>query len=271
MTTPPPTTVPESAALSVTSRISEFWTHQPRVWFIRTEATLAPQKLGDHSKFDLVVSKLNGDTVDQLSDFLMNPPETGRYEALKQKLLKIYEDSQTKQIEKLINEMELGDQKPSQLLAKMKALARDKVTDGTLKVLWQNLLPPTVRAVLTVTDTKDLDRLATIADDVNEVTKAGVVAAVAPQPSTSSSNEAEKTILNEIAKLSARFNELENRYRGYQPRSRDRYQAPITRNRSNSRRRRSEDDPDWVCFYHFRYADKAQKCVKPCAWKKTEN
>lgn len=267
----PTAMVPESAALSVTSRISEFWTHQPRVWFIRTEATLAPQKLGDHAKFDLVVSKLNNDTVEQLTDFLVNPPETDKYEALKKKLLKIYEDSQTKQIEKLMNEMELGDQKPSQLLAKMRVLARDKVTDATLKVLWQNLLPPTVRAVLTVTETKDLERLANIADDVNEVTKASAVAAVSQQPSTSSSSEAEKTVLAEIAKLNARFDDMENRYRRNRAHSRNRYQTANVRNRSNSRARRSEEDPDWVCFYHFRYADKAQKCVKPCARKKEGN
>lgn len=271
MTTPPAHQlqgIPELAAITVSSRIPEFWTHQPRVWFIRTESIMAPQKLGDHSKFDLVVSKLGADAIGQLTDFLVNPPETGKYEALKGKLLKIYEDSKTRQIEKLISEMELGDQKPSQLLTKMKTLARDKVPDETLRVLWQNLLPATVRAVLAVTESKDLDRLATVADDVMEATKSSVVAAVSQQPSTS--KETEKTILNEIAKLSARFEQMENRYTdNNQFRGRNRNRRSNSRNRSSSRR--SAKDPDWLCFYHFRYAEKARKCVKPCAWKKTEN
>lgn len=261
--------VPELAAITVSSRIPEFWTHQPRAWFIRTESVLAPQKQGDNSKFDLVVSKLGADTIGQLTDFLVNPPETGRYEELKRKLLKIYEDSKTRQIEKLISEMELGDQTPSQLLAKMKELARGKVTDDTLRILWQNLLPSTVRAVLTVTEVKNLEKLATVADDVMEATKFNVVAAVSQQPSTS--RDSQKIILNEIAKLSARFDNMESRYRNDRSRSRNRDQQLNNRSRSNSRVRRSEADPDWLCFYHFRYAEKARKCVNPCAWKKSEN
>ncbi|KAL4704145.1 hypothetical protein ACJJTC_012961 [Scirpophaga incertulas] len=56
--------------------------------------------------------------------------------------------------------MDLGEQKPSQLLRRMRVLARDKISDDTLRVLWQGHLPNTVRAVLAVTETKDLDSLA---------------------------------------------------------------------------------------------------------------
>lgn len=281
--TPKPTPTPSStpgladlAAISLASRLPDFWTRQPRVWFMRIEAAMAPQKLGDASKFDLVVSKLGADVIAQITDLLKNPPETGKYEKLKEKLLKIYEESANRQIEQLISEMELGEQKPSQLLRKMRDLARDKVPDETLKVLWQNLLPPTVRAVLAVTETKDLEKLAGAADDVHEVTKSSTIAAVSQSASTSSSSTAYDPIMAEIAKINARFDALETRSsRGRFSRSRyrghHRRQASSSRNRSTSRRR-YPGHPEWLCTYHFRYADKARKCFKPCAWKeKPEN
>ncbi|KAL4718012.1 hypothetical protein ACJJTC_012837 [Scirpophaga incertulas] len=64
--------------------------------------------------------------------------------------------------------MELGDQKPSQLLRRMRDLARGKIPDHTLRILWQNHLPPSVRAVLAVTEAADMDNLATVADKIME-------------------------------------------------------------------------------------------------------
>lgn len=269
MAVPQPSEVADLASITVSSRIPDFWIHQPRVWFIRVEATLAPQKLGDASKFDLVVSKLGNDVVAQISDFLVNPPETNKYEALKKKLLVIYEETKNRQIEKLISEMELGDQKPSQLLRKMKELARDKIPDDTLRVLWQNLLPTTVRALLVVTENKDLEKLATVADDVHEATKSSSIAAVnQPVPGTSTSDN---PILAEIAKLSARFERLEKQQNDSN-RSRNRSRGRNNASRYRSKSRAGERKPNWLCFYHFRYADKARKCVQPCAWgKKAEN
>ncbi|CAF4741502.1 unnamed protein product [Pieris macdunnoughi] len=54
------------SAISVTSRIPEFWTDQPRVWFIRAEAVLGPQKTADEAQFQIVVSKLGKEAVKKL-------------------------------------------------------------------------------------------------------------------------------------------------------------------------------------------------------------
>lgn len=168
-----------------------------------------------------------------------------------------------------MSEMELGSQKPSQLLRKMKDLARDNIPDDTLKLLWENLLTSTVRAVLAVTECKELSKLAAVDNDVLETTGSNTVSSVSQQPGTSTSSE--MSILAEIAKLSARFDELKNRTMR-QSRSRTRYQrsrSQSQQDRSNSRRR-TPQDPEWLCFYHFRFADKARKCVEPCTWKKNE-
>ena len=78
----------------------------------------------------MVVSALDG------TDILANPPAEHKYETIKNKIIAEFTDSQERQIRKLINELELGDKKPSQLLRQMKTLAARQITDDVLKTLW---------------------------------------------------------------------------------------------------------------------------------------
>ncbi|XP_075990207.1 uncharacterized protein LOC142985849 [Anticarsia gemmatalis] len=112
------------------------------------------------------LTKLGRDAIQQVADIVASPPETSKYDTLKKRLLQIYEESETKQVRKLITEIELGDQKPSQLLRRMKELTRGRIEDETLKILWQGHLPSSVQAVLTVTSTSNLEELAVIADKI---------------------------------------------------------------------------------------------------------
>ncbi|VVD06032.1 unnamed protein product [Leptidea sinapis] len=108
-------------AISVQSRIAEFWVDMPRLWFAHFEAVMAPQKQGDDVKFSLV------------SDLLTKPPEEQKYKALKERLLQVYEESTERQFQKFVSEMDLGEQKPTQLLRRIKELGRPvQVSDQTL-------------------------------------------------------------------------------------------------------------------------------------------
>ncbi|VVC86696.1 unnamed protein product [Leptidea sinapis] len=103
-------------AISVQSRIVEFWVDMPRLWFAHFEAVMAPQKQGD-----------------DVSDLLTKPPEEQKYKALKERLLQVYEESTERQFQKLVSEMDLGEQKPTQLLRRIKELGRPvQVSDQTL-------------------------------------------------------------------------------------------------------------------------------------------
>lgn len=272
---------PDIMAISLASRLPEFWVDQPRVWFIRIEAILSPQRLGDDARFDLVVAKLPKEVILQFTDFLSRPPATGKFAALKAKLLSLYEDTRIRQVEKLIGDMELGEMKPSQLLNRMKDLARENFPDETLRILWQGRLPGDVRAVLAVAETNDLDRLASIADNVVEATHRNYASEVRQPARSYNTPQAEGTapttskdtavILAEIAKLSVRLANVE-RSGGRQAnrgRQGQRYGRSTSRARNTSRNRsksRAKDNPNWLCFYHFRYAEKANKCFQPCAW-----
>ncbi|XP_028162156.1 uncharacterized protein LOC114354098 [Ostrinia furnacalis] len=159
------------ASISVSSRIPDFWSDQPRLWFVQFEAVVESQRLGDVTKQNLVVTKLSKSAIQQVSDLLLSPPQERRYQTLKDRLLQVFEESETRQFQKLLGEMELGTQKPSQLLRRMRDLARNKLPDSTLQIMWTRHLPSAVQAVLAVTEVKDLESLATVADKVMEATR----------------------------------------------------------------------------------------------------
>lgn len=269
------------AAVTVASRLPEFWADQPRHWFIQIEAILNPQHLKDQAKYDLVLGKLTKSAIGQITDLLLQPPLTGKYEALKEKLLAIYEDSAKAQLQKLLSDMELGEQKPSHLLRRMRDLARGKVPDQTLCILWQNHLPQAARAAVAVADSQNLDSLAAIADKVLEAVRptphVAEVQASSSRPKATQSTEM-GAVLAALEKLDGRLYSLEERSR--RPdfcRCRQRGRSSSrrgTRHRSASRgkssTRKTPDSPDWLCYYHYRYREKAQRCVPPCAWSKNE-
>ncbi|XP_052742287.1 uncharacterized protein LOC128198959 [Bicyclus anynana] len=249
------------SGVSVSARIPEFWTDLPRHWFIQAEAVLHPQKMSDEAKFQFVISKLGKDVIQQVTDILVKQPENGKYDTLKTRLLDIYEESENRKVQKLISEMELGDQKPSQLLRKMQELASGKVTDETLTILWQNHLPGWVRGILTASGLSDINALARMADKVTE--NAMPIQGVAAVRSARSDSP---DVIAEIHKLGERLRKIENSQRsGGRSRSRS-HGAPRTRNTSGSRKR-TPADPDWLCYYHYKFRARAHKCVQPCTWK----
>lgn len=258
------------AAMSLSSKIPEFWTDRPTLWFLQAEAMLAPQHLSDQVKFNLIITKLSKDTIAQVTDILLKPPSTEKFKALKDRLIQVYEETENRQIQKLISEMELGEQKPSQLLRRMRELAKDRVPDETLNVLWQGHLPASVRTVLAVADIKALDSLAKVADKVLENSKPLFVSEVSNNIPSNSETNTDK-ILKEIAKLHLRINQVSDRNRRARSSSRNSSNRRRSVSRNSNKPRRTEASPDWLCFYHFRFKERASKCVEPCNWKKQGN
>ncbi|XP_075990176.1 uncharacterized protein LOC142985818 [Anticarsia gemmatalis] len=101
-----------AAGTSVLSRIPEFWRDQPRLWFTQFEAIVAPQKQDDY-KYYTVTAKLSKEEIIQVSDIITSPPATEKYKAIKERLIGCYEESDDRRLQKLLSEMELGDQKPA--------------------------------------------------------------------------------------------------------------------------------------------------------------
>lgn len=243
------------APIELKAQIPDFWTDDPRLWFAQFEVLLASQKQGEVKKFGLVLPKLSKSTIQQARDIILNPPKKP-YTALKERLLMVYEESVTRKLQKVLHESKLGDQKPTQLLRSMKNLAGNKIPDETMRILWMGRLPETVRTVLTVSETTELEKLAKMADRImEEATPKNTIATVATGTSTSGAD----LLTAEIVKLG---NKIEAINRGTPSTTKPRYRSrsPDKRGEKSSQRKGR------LCFYHYRFGKKATKCMQPCSW-----
>ncbi|XP_047026931.1 uncharacterized protein LOC124635169 [Helicoverpa zea] len=262
------------SAVSVQSRLLPFWREIPRAWFIQFEAVIDPLKTSDDQKFRYLLQQLQTVDLQHLTDILYNPPATGKYEKVKQRLLEAYDKSDVKNFQKLISGLELGDQKPSQLLRKMRELASGMITEEGLKIEWLNHLPAQVRVVLSVNKESSLDTLAAMADKMVEYAESPSVAAVTAPASSSSSTVPMtqlETLAKQVEKLTLEIAELRRsrpphryRRRAYNPRSRSRSRSLSTQRGAAPK----PGDPNWECRYHHRFGDKAKRCESPCCRRK---
>lgn len=272
------------ASVSMPARLPPFWRQNPRLWFAQFEAAVAASKISEEQKFNLVVPLLGNSDLEQIADIILHPPSTGKYSTLKDRLISTYQESDHRQLQKLLSGLELGDNKPSQLLRKMRDLSGKLLSDEALKVMWLNQLPTQVRAVLSVNTESSLEVLAAMADKMMEHFEPATVAAVSTENSPSSSTAANEAQINaitalqismltkQIEKISLEVAELRNNQHSSHRRQNS---ARRGRSRSHSRQRtdnaRKPGDPDWMCRYHYRFGNGARKCESPCSFTKREN
>lgn len=245
--------------ISIKSRLPQFWRDKPRLWFAQFETMIANQKLSDENKFGLAVAQLEKTDVEQVSDIIMSLPNTGRYEQLKNRLLSVYEESENKQLQKLLNEVELGDQRPSQLLRRMRELARDKLPDDTLRMLWMSHLPSSTRAVLSVSEESKLDALAAMADKMDEQTKevSSICSCGHSSGSQQLSISTDTKIISMIESLTKEVAALK------MDRSRSQYRRSYYQDRQRSRSR-SKSSRSTTCYFHRKFGKEAYRCRSPC-------
>ena len=259
------------AAVSVQSRLLPFWREIPRAWFIQFEAVVDPLKTSDDQKFRYVLQQLQSPDLQHITDILYNPPASDKYSALKNRLLTVYDKSDVKNFQKLISGLELGDQKPTQLLRKMRELGSGMITDEGLKIEWLNHLPTQVRVVLSVNTESSLETLAAMADKMLEYSEPStpVVAAVSTTSQDSVMSAQLEVLSKQMDKLRLEVAELRGR-------STHRDRRPFrSRSRTQSRSRHGKTtvkpgDATWECRFHYRFGDKAKRCESPCC-RRTRN
>ncbi len=262
----------------VTAKLPPLWKNKIKIWFIQVECNF--QLAGivcDLTKYNHVVSAIDTDTLSAVSDILLSPPNEGKYEALKQRLIQEFSHSETQKIRQLVSELQLGDDKPSHLLRKMRELAGTAFSDDFLKTLWLQRLPSEMQTILSIS-TENVDNVAKMADKIAEVRNENASHAVlAINQQTRSPFEDfqnQQTFSNknisggevsalrlEIAELTKQVQRLSHpNYRNYRGRSFNRTNRNY-RPRSQSRERQNFEGK---CYYHFKFGNKAFRCTPPC-------
>ncbi|XP_053948461.1 uncharacterized protein LOC128856970 [Anastrepha ludens] len=154
----------------------------------------------DNSKYNHVISVLEPEYLSMVSDLIRSPPAENKYESLKNRLISEYTQSDQRKLRVLLTEIELGDDKPSYLLRKMRDLTKNALTDEAIKSLWIERLPENVRAVVAISN-DDLNTCATLADKVVELTAPKLISQIKSD--------------NTLLQLNARIDELAKSFREY--------------------------------------------------------
>ncbi|XP_059222283.1 uncharacterized protein LOC106091158 [Stomoxys calcitrans] len=208
---PLPTGPVEVSRVSV--KISPFWRNSPALWFKQVESQFITSGItSDSTKFHTIVGSIDASVLSEVSNLILNPPETNMYETLKKSLQDRSMDSEEKRLKRLLREMELGDKKPSTLLREMICLDSGEVSDELLKSLWMQRLPKQTQAILSISS-ESLSNLAAMADKISDTVESWDVSAISSRNPTESTQIRDLTAkIEEITKkIEALTNQLRRR------------------------------------------------------------
>lgn len=242
-------------------KVPQFSTTNVKLYFAQLEANFSIANITEEkTKFSYLVAAIDTEYLKYVSDVVFDPPAQNPYSILKEKLLEQFEHSENKKLKTLLQDLTLGDKKPSQLLHEMRELSNNKLDDSFLKNLWFGHLPNHMQAIL-ATSNENLSQLALMADKISEVTQNSSIAAVTNSNIHSDSSETIARLERQVQDLTLKIDKLCTRQ------SRAKYRNFSTsRSRSKSVRRSVKDSTNThgVCWYHRTFADKATKCRPPC-------
>ena len=151
----------ENGIHAVSVKLPQFWTDKAAVWFFQTEAQFAFSKITvDETKFYYVVSALDSDTVERITDLLADPPETEKYKTLKDRLIATFTPSESKRALALLNihTSSLGDRSPLELMDKMLTLLGTNAPCFLFREIFLQQMTPEIRSHLIrskITDCKE--------------------------------------------------------------------------------------------------------------------
>lgn len=285
----------EVLGVSVGLRIPPIWRDKLRAWFAHFEAIVSSQKKSDQAMYELVLGQLERQDVDEIYDMLLRPPETNKYQTIKQRLLEVYEESEQQNVQRVLAGMELGDLKPSQLFRRMQNLAGNHLSEVTLRGMWLKQLPSNVSSVLALSESASIRDVTQMADKMMEQQAQHQISAVYHKhdpeaPSTSQqelyavartsppSPVKHRFLEDKIDRLTEAITQLviaqTHNLRGRSPqrnwRGRGR-SGQWNRSRSQSMKRglsshRSATSNASFCYYHQRFGPRAYKCEEPCTY-----
>ena len=147
-------------------KLPEFWPHAPQLWFCRAEFKFEVADVrGEREMFAHVVDALNYDSLKMVKDLLLSPPPYQPYQALKARLLLATQLTPIQMAEKLMKAADLGDRRPSQLLASLLEFCPPGEENTSLfRAAFLMRLPAAIRSHLDGLENRDLKELAAKAD-----------------------------------------------------------------------------------------------------------
>ena len=147
-------------------KLPEFWPHAPAMWFARAEFRFEVANIDtEREKFMFTVDALPYESLRLVNDLMMAPPENRPYAELKERLLLATQLTPVQMADKLMRMPDLGDRRPSQLLAQLMEFCPPG-EEGTafFRAAYLTRLPADIRGHLDGLETGSLKDLAARAD-----------------------------------------------------------------------------------------------------------
>lgn len=208
-------------------KIPPFWRENPTLWFSQAEAAFAISRVtSDDTKFRYIILNLDNAALPFVADLLASPPTQNKYEALKGRTLDSFDETQETKLRRLLRGQELGDEKPSNCLHRIKNLAGGQCSETILRTIFMELLPDNIRTILAISEVTDLTKLAMQADKIADTIKStNVVATLStPVPKTTTTPGRDQQIEELRAMVETLTKRLNNTK--FRSRSRSRYRNP---------------------------------------------
>lgn len=247
-----------------------FWRANPTRYFTMAEMKFELYRIrSDESKYRIIATHLDGDTLDIVGDIIDNPPVNGKYEALKHRLINALSESQETRLRRLLTAQHGGEEKPTVLLQRLRNLSGGQCNDTVLRSIFVEQLPSNARAILAGSRIESLSELAEHADKIFEAIRPSIAVVNAAEHSSSSTNNDVDDLRATIAALTTTVRKLARQQQ--QPRdqcrsrSKQRYSSDNNRQQTESATKPTSATSK-LCYYHQRFGAAANRCRQPCEW-----
>ncbi|KAL7725085.1 hypothetical protein ACLKA6_016158 [Drosophila palustris] len=211
-----------------TIRLPKFSSNNPNLWFSQIERAFRLHGVtNDDDKFDHATVNLEAEFAVAVEDLLTHPPDANKYEILKNRLLDKFAKSPESKLRRLLQGGETTGFKPSEILAHMRRLAPESSSEPIVRSLFLSEMPQNIRPILTIWEENDLEKLAKIADKMQETVGAitlaissnaaqlagTVVPSVSPSDSLSDFARALRSLEKKVDTLQNDFKRLQSNNR----------------------------------------------------------
>lgn len=263
---------------NVSIKLPPFWTSCPDTWFIQTELQFSLKGITDDTtKYQLVVISLSEDVLLKIVDIIHNPPITGKYDHIKKILIERFSMNEDLRLEKLLDDSEIGDRKPSDFFRDLSSLtvSNSMVNNELLMKLWMRKLPPTVQMHLAASNLASFNDKLYLADKIYDLVNKDQISSINTSPTSLSSDQLFENVIKVTSKLAECIDKLthdvleikNDRYIRADDNSVNRSGNYVRIGNKGVKRANRRV----LCWYHERFGHRAVKCISPCDFVSSSN
>jgi hypothetical protein len=231
-----------SVTVTAMPRVPEFNGSDPEMWFAIVEAYFSSACVtSEQQRYLGVVAALPPHYANEVRDVIKRPMDSDSYATLKRELIRRVGSSQEEKTRQLLEQIVMEDEKPSQYLRRLQALAGPSVPSDLLRTLWMRGLPEKLKPTMATQTDKTLAEMAEVADTVYSLLPArATIHAVKQQEAVDDSlhGQMQKMAL-ELAALKVQMSAIVSHVHEVSGAGTDRTQRPGRRRSSSRPRSRS--------------------------------